>query len=136
METAWGDIDYLIIDTPPGTGDENISIATYLGELKPKAVIVTTPQEVALLDVRKGLSFCNKTNIQIAGVVENMAYFTCPNCACQSQIFPSNSGGASGMCQEYGIPLLGQIPINPQIGTTGEEVATHPAFNDIAKLLV
>ena len=63
METAWGDIDYLIIDTPPGTGDENISIATYLGELQPKAVIVTTPQEVALLDVRKGLSFCNKTNI-------------------------------------------------------------------------
>jgi len=74
---------------------------------------VTTPQEVALLDVRKELSFCKKTNTKILGVVENMSGFICPNCKCESLIFPPTSGGALAMCEEYQTELLGKIPLDP-----------------------
>lgn len=80
-EVDWGNLDYLLIDTPPGTSDEHLSVSTYLSEANLNgAVIVTTPQEVALLDVRKEIDFCRKVNIKVLGVVENMSVFVCPNC--------------------------------------------------------
>jgi Mrp family chromosome partitioning ATPase len=95
-DVIWDELDYLIIDTPPGTSDEHISIVQYLKKTNlAGAVVVTTPQEVALLDVRKEISFCKKTNTNIIGVVENMAGFVCPHCKCKSEIFPPVSGGAT-----------------------------------------
>jgi Mrp family chromosome partitioning ATPase len=95
----WEELDYLIIDTPPGTSDEHISIVQYLKETNMLgAIIVTTPQEVALLDVRKEVNFAKKTDLGILGVVENMSGFVCPHCNCESEIFPPVSGGATKMC--------------------------------------
>lgn len=82
-DVLWENLDYLIIDTPPGTSDEHISIVNYLAKTNLLgAIIVTTPQEVALADVRKEINFCNKTGLKVIGVVENMSGFVCPNCAC------------------------------------------------------
>lgn len=109
-------LDYLIIDTPPGTTDEHISVIKYLKEADlTGAIIVTTPQEVALQDVRKQINFCRKTNVPILGVIENMAGFVCPSCNKSSEIFPAFTGGAMKMCQEMNVPLLGQIPLDPRI---------------------
>jgi Mrp family chromosome partitioning ATPase len=80
-DVAWGEIDYLIIDTPPGTSDEHITIAETLRGYSPKAVIVTTPQAVSLADVKREISFCRKVGIDITGLVENMSGFICPHCA-------------------------------------------------------
>lgn len=115
-DVVWDSLDYLIIDTPPGTSDEHISIIKYLKDAKLSgAVIVTTPQEVALLDVRKEINFCFKTQTPILGVVENMSGFVCPSCKCESQIFPPVSGGATTMCEEMNCELLGQIPLDPNL---------------------
>ena len=95
----WEELDYLIIDTPPGTSDEHISIIQYLKKTNMLgSVIVTTPQEVALADVRKEVNFAKKTETNIIGVVENMAGFVCPKCQHCSEIFPPVSGGATQMC--------------------------------------
>ncbi|XP_071440002.1 cytosolic Fe-S cluster assembly factor nubp1 [Hetaerina americana] len=123
-EVDWGNLDYLVIDTPPGTSDEHLSVTQYLlGGSEDKhrtvvAVVVTTPQEVALLDVRKELDFCKKVNLPVIGVVENMSGFICPKCKFQSDIFPPStvSGGAEGMAKEYGIPFLGRLPLDPRLG--------------------
>lgn len=115
----WGvdEIDYMIFDTPPGTGDEHISINQYL---KPSgldgAVIVTTPQEVALLDVRKEINFCKKAGIPILGLVENMAGFVCPSCGGKSDIFIRTTGGGEQLAKELGIAYLGSAPLDPRIG--------------------
>jgi len=94
-EVYWGELDFLIVDAPPGTSDEHISIAQYLkNSAIDGAVIVTTPQEIALLDVRKEITFCKKVNIPIIGVIENMAGFVCPCCQTKSDLFPAVSGGA------------------------------------------
>ena len=80
-DVDWGDIDYLVVDTPPGTSDEHLSIVQYLSSTKVDgAVIITTPQEVSLMDVRKEISFCRKVNLPVIGVVENMSGFVCPKC--------------------------------------------------------
>jgi len=100
-DVVWESLDYLIIDTPPGTSDEHISVVQYLKRANLLgAIVVTTPQEVALSDVRKEINFCKKTDLRILGVVENMSGFVCPNCACQTQIFPPVSGGAQKMCED------------------------------------
>jgi Mrp family chromosome partitioning ATPase len=141
-DICWGELDYLIIDTPPGTSDEHISIVQYLNmNEKDGAIIVTTPQEVALCDVRKEVNFCQKTSLPIIGVVENMSFFVCPKCENCSEIFKGGTGGAQGMCDKYGLELLGTIPIEPIIGQsceTGKSLAVeHPdakstaAFNSI-----
>ena len=112
----WEELDYLIIDTPPGTSDEHISIIQYLKKTKiAGAVIVTTPQEVSLSDVRKEINFCKKTETPILGVVENMSGFVCPHCNCQSEIFPPVTGGAIKMCSDMNVSLLGQIPLEPKL---------------------
>eukprot|EP01006_Ploeotia_vitrea_P028344 TRINITY_DN61051_c0_g1_i2.p1 TRINITY_DN61051_c0_g1~~TRINITY_DN61051_c0_g1_i2.p1 ORF type:complete len:233 (+),score=122.34 TRINITY_DN61051_c0_g1_i2:498-1196(+) len=114
-DTTWSDeLDYLIIDTPPGTSDEHISMAQLLKKSNVDgAVIVTTPQEVALLDVRKEISFCRKVGIKVLGVVENMAYFQCPCCDHKAKIFAPTTGGAATMAQKMGVPFLGSIPLDP-----------------------
>lgn len=116
-DVDWGDVDYLIIDTPPGTSDEHLSVVQYLAAAHiDGAVILTTPQEVALQDVRKEISFCHKVKLPIIGVVENMSGFICPKCKKESQIFPPTTGGAEAMCQALKIPLLGKVPLDPHIG--------------------
>ncbi|KAK7964251.1 hypothetical protein PG996_008059 [Apiospora saccharicola] len=116
-DVLWGDLDYLLIDTPPGTSDEHISLAeTLLKDARPGqvagAVVVTTPQAVATADVRKELNFCSKTGIPIVGVIENMSGFVCPNCAECTNIF--SKGGGEVMAQEFSARFLGAVPIDPQ----------------------
>lgn len=111
-------LDYMLIDTPPGTSDEHLSIVSLLrdsGGLD-GAVLLTTPQEVSLQDVRKEISFCRKVNVPILGIVENMAGFVCPSCHGRSDIFYPSTGGAKALCEELGIRFLGSVPLDPRIG--------------------
>ncbi|KAI9028675.1 NBP 2 [Hyaloraphidium curvatum] len=111
-DVVWGDLDFLLIDTPPGTSDEHISIAEYLKEYEPDgAVVVTTPQQVALSDVRKELTFCKTVGIPILGIVENMSGFVCPHCSECTDIF--SSGGGKDLAEEFGVDFLGRVPIDP-----------------------
>jgi Mrp family chromosome partitioning ATPase len=123
-DVDWGELDYMIVDTPPGTGDEHLSIVQYLKSGIDGAIIgflyifnglVTTPQEMSLQDVRKEINFCKKTGIPIIGVIENMSGFTCPKCTTVSKIFSPGTGGAAKMCIEMSVPFLGSIPIDPRI---------------------
>ena len=116
-DVFWDELDYLLIDTPPGTSDEHISLAeTLLQKARPDqlagAVVVTTPQAVATADVRKELNFCTKTGIRVLGVVENMSGFVCPNCSECTNIFMS--GGGEVMANDFGVRFLGRVPIDPQ----------------------
>lgn len=121
-DVDWGDTDFLIIDTPPGTSDEHISIVQYLSSTNVDgAIIVTTPQEVSLLDVRKEINFCRKVSMPIIGVVENMCGFVCPKCKTESKIFPPTTGGAVKMCEEMKVPFLGALPLDPRIGKCCDE---------------
>ncbi len=106
-----------IVDTPPGTSDEHLSIVQYLKETGIHgAVIVTTPQEIAMQDVRKEINFCKKVGVKIIGVIENMSGFVCPKCTKESMIFAPSAGGAKKMCQDMNVPFLGSIPLDPRIG--------------------
>ncbi|KAI9655501.1 MAG: cytosolic Fe-S cluster assembly factor cfd1 [Trizodia sp. TS-e1964] len=116
-DVLWGSCDYLLIDTPPGTSDEHISLAeTLLRDARPGqvagAVVVTTPQAVATADVRKELNFCAKVGIRVLGVVENMAGFVCPNCSVCTNVF--SKGGGRVMAEEFQVPFLASMPIDPQ----------------------
>ena len=111
-DVKWGNLDFLIVDSPPGTGDEPLSIVQLL-ENADGAVIVTTPQEVALSDVRKCITFCHNLKLPVIGVLENMSGFVCPKCGERTDIF--KSGGGETMAKEMGVPFLGRIPIDPQI---------------------
>ncbi|KAH6626629.1 P-loop containing nucleoside triphosphate hydrolase protein [Chaetomium sp. MPI-SDFR-AT-0129] len=116
-DVFWDDLDYLLIDTPPGTSDEHISLAeTLLQKARPEqlagAVVVTTPQAVATADVRKELNFCTKTGIRVLGIVENMSGFVCPNCSECTNIF--SSGGGRVMAEDFKVKFLGNVPIDPQ----------------------
>ncbi|XP_010368553.1 cytosolic Fe-S cluster assembly factor NUBP1 isoform X2 [Rhinopithecus roxellana] len=116
-DVDWGEVDYLIVDTPPGTSDEHLSVVQYLATARiDGAVLITTPQEVSLQDVRKEINFCRKVKLPIIGVVENMSGFICPKCKKESQIFPPTTGGAELMCQDLEVPLLGRVPLDPLIG--------------------
>ena len=117
-EVAWGDLDYLIVDCPPGTGDEPLSICQLIPDAT-GAVLVTTPQQVATLDVSKSVTFCNQIGIRIAGLIENMSGFTCPHCGEFTPIF--KTGGGAKLAEQYGIPLLGKLPIATEIGESGDE---------------
>jgi Mrp family chromosome partitioning ATPase len=108
----WGELDYLIVDLPPGTGDEPLSICQMIDNID-GAVVVSTPQEVALADVRKSVNFCKKLNLNVLGVIENMSGFQCPKCGEVVNIF--KCGGAENMCVEMNIPFAGHIPLTPEI---------------------
>ncbi|AMD21333.1 HER054Cp [Eremothecium sinecaudum] len=115
-DVYWDELDYLIIDTPPGTSDEHIAINKCLKDSNiDGALVVTTPQEVALLDVRKEIDFCRKAGIKILGLVENMSGFVCPSCKVESSIFKPTTGGGKALCEELGIKFLGSVPLDPRI---------------------
>ena len=116
-DVAWGALDYLIVDLPPGTGDAQLSVA----QLVPMtgAVIVTTPQEVALLDSRRGLAMFQKVNVPALGIIENMSYFACPHCQERTEIF--SRGGGRKAAEKLGVPFLGEIPLETAIRIGGDE---------------
>ncbi len=116
-DVTWGDLDWLIIDSPPGTGDEPLSIAQLIPASG--ALIVTTPQEVSLMDSRKATAFARKLNLNITGIIENMSGLICPHCGKNIDLF--KQGGGQKAAAELGIPFLGKIPINPDIVTLGDE---------------
>ncbi|KAK9502782.1 hypothetical protein O3M35_011488 [Rhynocoris fuscipes] len=121
-EVDWGDsLDYLVLDTPPGTSDEHLSSTSYLVGKGSKAILLTTPPEVALLDVRKEANFCKRVGLEVAGVVENMASFFCPKCHKTSEIFPPTSGGGTKMAEDMSVPFLGSIPLDPQLARACDE---------------
>lgn len=110
-ETRWDNLDYLVVDLPPGTGDIQLTLSQKVPVTG--AIIVTTPQDIALLDARRGLKMFEKVNIPIIGIVENMAIHTCSKCGNEEHIF--GSGGAEKMCQDYGVSLLGSLPLDIKI---------------------
>lgn len=116
-DVSWGELDYLIMDLPPGTGDEALTVAQLLPE-GAWAVVVTTPQEVALLDSRKAVRFAQALKMRVAGVVENMSGLDCPHCGKPIDLF--KTGGGERAAKELGVPFLGRIPIDPEIVTTGD----------------
>ncbi|NLS95185.1 MAG: Mrp/NBP35 family ATP-binding protein [Planctomycetaceae bacterium] len=125
-DTNWGDLDYLIIDMPPGTGD----IAITLSQLLPLtgSVVVCTPQDVALLDATKAVAMFRKVNIEVLGMVENMSHFTCPNCNSRHEIF--GCGGAKARAEQLNVPFLGEVPINMQMRIRGDEGTLASCFDD------
>ncbi len=132
-DVDWGNLDYLIVDLPPGTGDEPLSIA----QLIPKsdgAIIVTTPQDIALLSVRKSINFVKKMNMPVIGIIENMSGFNCPHCNKSIDIF--KTGGGKKASKDFNISFLGEIPIDPDIvkmGDSGEPFIIKNASSDTAK---
>jgi ATP-binding protein involved in chromosome partitioning len=116
-DVAWGHLDYLVVDAPPGTGDEPLAVAELVGS-PASAVIVTTPQEVAVSDVRRCVSFCNTMSLPVFGILENMSGFECPRCGARIDLF--KRGGGMMLATEMGVPFLGQIPIDPEVVTSGD----------------
>ncbi len=115
-KVEWGELEYLVIDLPPGTGDAQLSLtqnAPITG-----AVIVTTPQEVSLIDARKGLRMFQKVNVPVLGIIENMSYFDCPDCGHRSHIF--RTGGGKKTAEELKVPFLGEIPVDPEVAEAGD----------------
>jgi ATP-binding protein involved in chromosome partitioning len=132
-DVEWGHLDFLIIDSPPGTGDEPLSIVQLLGN-PDGAVMVTTPQEVALSDVRKCITFCRNLNLPVLGVLENMSGFVCPKCGQRTDIF--KSGGGQEMAKQMNVAFLGRIPIDPQIVQScdaGQPYVYHCSKSQTAK---
>lgn len=116
-DVRWGELDYLVIDTPPGTSDEHISLLEHLAPLQPKlsSVIVTTPQAVALMDVMKCISFTRAVNLPVLGLIENMSGYVCPCCGEISNIF--STGGGQGLADKEGIRFLGSLPVDTELVT-------------------
>jgi len=125
-DVQWGDLDYLIIDSPPGTGDEPLSVVQLLEDAD-GAVIVTTPQDVALIDVRKAITFCRQVKLPILGVVENMSGFVCPHCGKTVDIF--KAGGGESMALDMEVPFLGRIPLEPKIVDAGDSGRPYLKYN-------
>ena len=115
-DVAWGDLDFLLIDAPPGTGDEPLTVAQTISDAK--AIIVTTPQEVSLADVRKSINFCKIVKMEIFGLIENMSGFACPHCRAAIDLF--GSGGGEKTAIAAGIPFLGKIPFDPKMVECGD----------------
>ena len=133
QDVDWGDLDYLIIDSPPGTGDEPLSVCQLVKNAD-GAVIVTTPQDVATADVRKSITFCRQLSLPVLGVVENMSGFVCPKCGAATEIF--KTGGGERMASEMAVPFLGRIPIDPAIGEAcddGKPFIYHYSRTETAK---
>jgi ATP-binding protein involved in chromosome partitioning len=134
-DVAWGDLDFLIVDSPPGTGDEPLSVIQLIGRLD-GAVIVTTPQRVAASDVRKSITFCRQMEVPILGVVENMNGFACPRCGDITFVFGADGG--KRMAAEMKVPYLGSIPIDPEIAEAcdqGRAYVYHYALSKTAKIM-
>jgi Mrp family chromosome partitioning ATPase/predicted Fe-Mo cluster-binding NifX family protein len=117
QHVTWGNLDYLVIDAPPGTGDEPLSVGQLIKE-RASAVIVTTPQQVATIDVAKCITFCNQLNLPVAGIIENMSGFICPHCGKEVDIFMK--GGGKELAQRMNVPFLGAVPLDPDIVRSGD----------------
>ncbi len=117
-EIDWGELDFLIVDLPPGTGDEALSVAQLIKPMD-GFVIVTTPQEVSLLDTRKSISFAKMMKVPVLGIIENMSGLICPHCGKEIDIF--KKGGGEKAAKELGIPFLGRVPIEPSVVEAGDE---------------
>jgi len=126
-EIDWGELDFLIVDLPPGTGDEALSVAQLIKPMD-GFVIVTTPQEVSLLDTRKSISFAKMMGVPVLGIIENMSGLICPHCGKEIELF--KRGGGEKAAKELGIPFLGRVPIEPAVVEAGDEgvpiVVAHP----------
>ena len=132
-DVIWGELEYLVVDCPPGTGDEPLSIIQTLGNVT-GAIIVTTPQKLAVVDVKKSINFCKKLETPILGVIENMSGFVCPKCGDIVEIF--KSGGGEKMSKEMGVPFLGKIPLEANIvdaGDNGKPFVEYYAESQSAK---
>ena len=116
-DVEWGQLDYLVIDAPPGTGDEPLSVAQLVGQ-PAGAVLVTTPQGLAVADVRRSVSFCRKVKLPVVGIVENMSGLVCPHCQAMIELF--KTGGGEALAREMNVPFLGRVPIDPQIVQCGD----------------
>jgi Mrp family chromosome partitioning ATPase len=138
-DVEWGELDFLIIDSPPGTGDEPLTVAQTIRDAQ--AIIVTTPQEIALADVRKSISFCKTVKMGIFGIIENMSGFPCPHCGEPIELF--GSGGGEKTALKFGLNFLGRIPFDPKVVMCGDagtcyrdaqpDSAVTRAFDDIAQ---
>ena len=133
-DVAWGELDYFIVDLPPGTGDAQLSLvqATHVGG----AIIVTTPQEVAVGDALRGAKMFQRVNVPVLGIVENMSWFECPHCGKPTALF--GSGGGERLAAELGLPLLGQVPLYPRVmegGDRGEPIVVADAQSSAARAL-
>ncbi|HAR95166.1 MAG TPA: ATP-binding protein [Deltaproteobacteria bacterium] len=125
VEVMWGDLDFLVVDCPPGTGDEPLSVAQLLSG-KSSGIIVTTPQQVATTDVAKCVTFCKSLQMPVEGIVENMGTFVCPHCGKETNIF--SHGGGLKLALRMNVPFLGNIPLDPEIvesGDTGKPYVYH-----------
>ena len=122
-DVDWGKLDFLIIDSPPGTGDEPLTVAQVISDAK--AIIVTTPQEVALADVRKSINFCRAVKMEIFGLIENMSGLNCPHCGERIDLF--GSGGGERTARESGVRFLGRIPFDPNVVACGDSGACYQA---------
>jgi ATP-binding protein involved in chromosome partitioning len=141
-DVEWGQLDYLIFDAPPGTGDEPLTIAQDVPGVK--AVVVTTPQEISLADVRKSVNFCKQVSMPVVGVVENMSGFACPECGHRVDLF--GAGGGEKLAIASNVPFLGAIPIDPEVVKSGEggrplmvndeSTATRKAYDAIVDAIV
>jgi ATP-binding protein involved in chromosome partitioning len=137
-EVEWGELDIMVVDMPPGTGDAQLTMAQQV-PLK-GAVIVSTPQDLALIDARRGIAMFRRVNVPVLGIVENMSYFLCPNCGTRSDIF--GHGGARHEADRLGVPFLGEVPLHMDIREKSDAglpvVATDPdgphakVYRDIA----
>ncbi len=116
-DVAWGQLDYLVVDSPPGTGDEPLSVVQLVGS-GAGAVVVTTPQDLAIADVRRCVSFCNSVSLPVVGIVENMSGFVCPQCGEHIDVF--KKGGGKALAVEMNVPFLGSVPIDPEIVASGD----------------
>ena len=133
-EVEWGYLDYLIIDAPPGTGDEPMSVAQVVTDAR--AVIVTTPQEVALADVRKAINFCRQVKLAVLGLVENMGGLICPHCGSEIHLF--RQGGGRRTADTMGIPFLGTLPFDLRVmegGDLGLPLAESPESSPFSRAL-
>ncbi len=137
----WGNLDFLIIDAPPGTGDEPLTVAQTISDAK--AIIVTTPQEVALADVRKSINFCKTVKMEVFGLIENMSGFSCPHCGESIELF--GTGGGEKTANQMGVRFLGRIPFDPKMVACSDsgvcyqdshsESAVSKAFVDVAETM-
>jgi len=140
-DVEWGDLDYLIVDMPPGTGDAQLTLSQSVALTG--AVIVSTPQDVALSDAKKGINMFRKVNVPVLGLIENMSYFACPHCGERTEIF--SHGGAKTAAKKFDVPFLGEVPLDIRIregGDQGEPIVTQKndspikeAFHKIAAQL-
>jgi Mrp family chromosome partitioning ATPase/predicted Fe-Mo cluster-binding NifX family protein len=116
-DTHWGELDVLVIDSPPGTGDEPLAVAQMVGR-GASAVVVTTPQDLAVADVRRSVSFCKTLGLEVAGIIENMSGLICPHCNETIDLF--QTGGGEKLAAETGVPFLGRVPLDPQVVASGD----------------